>query len=157
MKPMDIRHVASSRSSSSSIWIAGILSSSFVIGLLIFGSVSNGYYHYQHTFTAYAAYTKAIVAGGGPTLNDPNLKVELIVKGLDVPTSMAFLGPNDILVLEKNTGSVVRIVDGEILKKPLLHVDVAQGVEYGMLGIVIAKNTNTDGSRNVFLYYTVLY
>jgi len=144
-----VRHVASSSTS-----IACILSSSFVIALLIFGSISNGYYHYHHTFTAYAAYTKATVASGGPTLNDPNLKVEALVKGLDVPTSMAFLGPNDILVLEKNTGTVVRIVDGEILKKPLLRVGVAQGVEYGMLGIAIAKNTNSDGSRNVFLYYT---
>src|SRR6266487_872417 len=118
--------------------------------ILVFSSIMYGDYHH----IAYAAYTKATVAHGGPTVNDPNLRVELVAKGLDVPTSMAFLGPNDILVLEKNTGAVVRIVDGEILKKPLLHVDVAQGVEYGMLGIVIAKNTNTDGSRNVFLYYT---
>ena len=144
-----VRHLDSSSTS-----IACILSSSFVIALLIFGSVSNGYYYYNHTFTAYAAYTKAAVANGGPTLNDPNLKVEALVKGLDVPTSLAFLGPNDILVLEKNTGTVVRIADGEILKKPLLHVGVTQGVEYGMLGIAIAKNPNSDGSRNVFLCYT---
>src|SRR5205823_10874991 len=112
------------------------------------------HYNYQHTFTAYAAYTKATVAGGSPTINDPNLKVDTVVKGLETPTSMAFLGPNDILVLEKSSGNVLRLVDGEILKKPLLHVGVAQGVEYGMLGITIAKNTNSDGSRNVFLYYT---
>jgi glucose/arabinose dehydrogenase len=143
-----VRHVTYSSTS-----IAYILSISFVIGLLISGSISNGYY-YHHTFTAYAAYTKATVAGGGPTLNDPNLKVEAVVKGLDVPTSMAFLGPSDILVLEKNAGTVLRIVDGELVKKPLLHVAVAQGVEYGMLGIAIAMNTNSDGSRNVFLYYT---
>ena len=144
-----VRHLDSSSTS-----IACILSSSFVIALLIFGSISNGYFHYDHTFTAYAAYTKATVASGGPTLDDPNLKIEALVKGLEVPTSMAFIGPNDILVLEKNTGTVVRIADGEILKKPLLHVGVTQGVEYGMLGIAIPKNTNSDGSRNVFLYYT---
>jgi glucose/arabinose dehydrogenase len=144
-----VRHLDSSSTS-----IACILSSSFVIALLIFGSISNEYYHYDHTFTVYAAYTKATVAGGGPTLDDPNLKVEALVKGLEVPTSMAFIGPNDILVLEKNTGTVVRIADGEILKKPLLHIGVTQGVEYGMLGIAIPKNTNSDGSRNVFLYYT---
>jgi aldose sugar dehydrogenase len=144
-----VRHVSSSSSTS----IACIVSSLFVITLLVFGSVLNGYY-YHHTFTAYAAYTKAAVAGGGPTLNDPNLKVDLVVKGLDVPTSMAFLGPSDILVLEKNKGDVLRVLNGEILKKPLLQIDVAQGVEYGMLGITISKNTNSDGSRNVFLYYT---
>jgi aldose sugar dehydrogenase len=118
--------------------------------ILFFSSIMCGYHH----FAAYAAYTKATVAHGGPTVNDPNLRVELVAKGLDVPTSMAFLGTNDMLVLEKNTGTVVRIVDGELAKTPLLRVGVAQGVEYGMLGIAIAKNINSDGSRDVFLYYT---
>ena len=35
-------------------------------------------------------------------IHDPNLKVELIVEVLDLPTTMAFLGDNDILVLEKD-------------------------------------------------------
>jgi DNA gyrase/topoisomerase IV subunit A len=34
-------------------------------------------------------------------IKDPNLKVEKIVGGLDWPTSMGFLGQDDILVLEK--------------------------------------------------------
>ncbi|MFL6425129.1 MAG: hypothetical protein ACJ71R_16265, partial [Nitrososphaeraceae archaeon] len=55
--------------------------------------------------------TRARTAIGGPTLNDPNLKVEQIInRGFDFSTSMAFLGPNDLLVLEKNTGIVHRIV-----------------------------------------------
>ncbi|MFL6367339.1 MAG: hypothetical protein ACJ72T_02165 [Nitrososphaeraceae archaeon] len=33
--------------------------------------------------------------GGPPTINDPRLKVDLVFKGLQFPTSMAFLGPND--------------------------------------------------------------
>jgi hypothetical protein len=33
--------------------------------------------------------------------NNPGLKVEEVSDGLDFPTSMAFLGPDDILVLEK--------------------------------------------------------
>jgi aldose sugar dehydrogenase len=42
-----------------------------------------------------------------PTVvKDPNLKVELFAQGLRSPTSMAFLGPNDILVLEKESGTV---------------------------------------------------
>ena len=40
-----------------------------------------------------------------PTVNDDNLRVELVSSGLDFPTSMAFLGPEDILVLEKNEGT----------------------------------------------------
>ena len=55
-----------------------------------------------HTyFYANAAYTKAIPAAAGPTINDPNLKAEVVFKGLKIPTSMAFLEPNDILVLEE--------------------------------------------------------
>src|SRR5919112_4999487 len=55
--------------------------------------------------------------GGGdeeePSIKDPNLGVELVSSdGLELPTSMAFLGPNDILVLEKEKGTVQRIVNG---------------------------------------------
>ena len=48
----------------------------------------------------------------GPTMNDSHLKAEVVFKGIRFPTSMAFLGPNDILVLEKNEGTVRRIVNG---------------------------------------------
>ena len=47
---------------------------------------------------------------GKPRLVDPHLKVEQVVGGLDSPTTMAFLGPNDILVLEKDKGTVQRIL-----------------------------------------------
>jgi uncharacterized protein with LGFP repeats len=69
---------------------------------------------------------------------------------------MAFLGPNDILVLEKDQGIVQRIVNGHILPQPVLHVNVATEGERGILGIPIAKPTTTNGTtaRFVFLYYT---
>ena len=115
-----------------------------------------------HTyFYANAAYTKALPAVSGPTINDPNLKAEVVFKGLKIPTSMAFLGPNNILVLEKNSGNVLRILDGNLIKKPLLHVNAAtQFLEWGLLGIAISKQTNpaSDDSGQVhtyvFLYYT---
>ena len=65
---------------------------------------------------------------------------------------MAFLGPNDLLVLEKSQGTVQRIINGIIDPKPLLKVPVATQVERGMLGIGIAKHK--DGPTYVFLYYT---
>ena len=91
-----------------------------------------------------------------PTINDPNLKVERVVGGLKFPTTMAFLGPNDILVLEKNNGTVRRIVNGVMLPEPVLDVNVATYNERGMLGIAVAKNiTNSTNTRTyVFLYYT---
>lgn len=115
-----------------------------------------------HTyFYANAAYTKAVPAAAGPTINDPNLKVEVVFKGLRIPTSMAFLGHNDILVLEKNSGNVLRILNGHLTKEPLLHVNAAtQFLEWGLLGIAISKQTNLGGPDSgqihtyVFLYYT---
>jgi glucose/arabinose dehydrogenase len=54
----------------------------------------------------------------GPVINDPSLKPEVIFRGLRYPTSMAFLGHKDILVTEKDTGTVRRIVNGMILPEP---------------------------------------
>jgi glucose/arabinose dehydrogenase len=103
-------------------------------------------------------------------VNDPNLKVDAVFKGLRSPTSMAFLGPNDILVLEKDQGTVQRIVNGKMLAQPLLQVNVDTEGERGMLGIAIAKHSSTangaaatttpsssptiSSSTFVFLYYT---
>src|SRR5918912_4251641 len=89
-----------------------------------------------------------------PTIaKDPNLKVELVAQGLKLPTSMAFLGPNDILVLEKESGTVQRIVNGKMLPQPLLQVPVSTTSERGMLGIAVAKHSNGVPTY-VFLYYT---
>jgi glucose/arabinose dehydrogenase len=105
----------------------------------------------------------------GPTILDPNLKAQVIFRGLRYPTSMAFLGPNDILVTEKDTGTVKRIVNGTDLQQPLLNASVTTYGHRGMLGIAIAhhpllsknqrnpnshhnKTSNTTGY--VFLYYT---
>ena len=86
-----------------------------------------------------------------PYVSDPNLKAEVVAQGLDTPTTMAFLGPDDLLVLEKDKGTVMRIVNGKISDKPLLDVDVANSVERGLCGIAISKN---DSKTYVFLYFT---
>jgi aldose sugar dehydrogenase len=94
-------------------------------------------------------------------INDTTLKVEEVVRGLDLPTTMAFLGPNDILVLEKDKGTVQRIINGEILPEPLLDVNVATSVERCMCGIAaVSKSNSSTNSSNigsttyVFLYFT---
>src|SRR5918912_3174217 len=95
------------------------------------------------------------IALAQPTIaKDPNLKVELVASGLKLPTSMAFLGPNDILVLEKESGTVQRITNGQMLPQPLLQVPVSTTSERGMLGIAIAKHNNNNGPTYIFLYYT---
>lgn len=88
-----------------------------------------------------------------PVLKDSSLKLDTIFNGLQFPTSMAFLGPGDILVLEKNEGTVRRILNGAMLPEPLLQVNVSTESERGMLGIAIAENV-TSNKTHVFLYYT---
>jgi aldose sugar dehydrogenase len=99
-------------------------------------------------------------------LSDHNLKIELVASGLDFPTTMAFLGPDDFLILEK-AGTVKRVTNGVILDKPLLQVDVSVKDERGLLGIAVSEKKknladdngasikNNNISHNVFLYYVV--
>jgi len=89
-----------------------------------------------------------------PTIHDKNMDVQVVYKGLKFPTKMAFLGPNDILVLEKNEGTVQRIVNGVMLSKPLVDINVSNSEERGMLGVALGNNGTNDKSRNVFLYFT---
>jgi aldose sugar dehydrogenase len=88
-----------------------------------------------------------------PFVTDPNLQKGVVYQGLERPTSMAFLGQDDILVLEKDKGTVRRIVNGTLLSKPLLDVPVAAKGERGMLGIAIAGH-EADHRIYVFLFYT---
>jgi len=90
----------------------------------------------------------------GPILLDSKLKVETVNTEIHFPSSMAFLGNNDILVLEKNDGTVKRIVNGVMLADPLLKVNVSSVGERGMLGIAILKRENQSKSPYIFLYYT---
>lgn len=107
--------------------------------------------------TLYAAsvlnYSSAIETDA-PIVYDKNLTIETVYKGLKFPTNMAFLAPNDILVLEKNEGNVQRITNGTILSEPLLHVKVSATGERGMLGIAIGNNKSEAEYPIVFLYYT---
>jgi glucose/arabinose dehydrogenase len=131
-----------------------------IIAILIMLFILTDYYHYYFV-NAYASETQTN-NNKGPIIYDRSLKVEPIFKGLQHPTSMAFLGPKDILVLEKDRGTVQRIINGKMLSEPLLDVKVANANERGLLGIAVAKytnNNNIDNKRStnttyVFLYYT---
>ena len=122
--------------------------------ILLLGSTLALVANVNESNISYAAYVRALPESSGQVLVDPSLKVELFFKdGLKGPaTSMAFLAPDDILVLEKNTGKVQRIVNGSLEQNPLLQVKVGTEVELGMLGIAISKNQ--QGKTFVFLYYT---
>src|ERR671930_2611160 len=124
-------------------------SRSLLMTILIMAFIPIGYYY--NFAEAKVVASKSIKS---PIIADHHLKVELVLRGLKSPTSMAFLGPNDILVLEKNNGTVQRIVNGKLSHQPLLNVSVANEGERGMLGIAIAKNS-AQNATYVFLYYTL--
>jgi aldose sugar dehydrogenase len=126
----------------------------FLIPTLISNIVAVGYdYAYAATSSGPTVTAKTTIkSSNGPVIHDPNLKTEVVFRGDKFPSTMAFLGPNDILLLQKINGTVVRIVNGNQLSKPLLQLNVSAEEERGMLGIAIAKHNN--GPTYVFLYYT---
>ena len=124
-----------------------LLISFFAISLILLSTITSSFVQ-----VSYGAYAKAPLSPAGPTVNDDTLTVEKIADGLDFPTSMAFLGPNDILVTEKTTGKVMRVTNGFVLPQPVLDVPVASAIERGLLGIAVSKQP--DGKTYVFLSYT---
>ena len=72
-----------------------------------------------------------------PFLNDLNLDVDVINDELPSPVSMTFLGKDDYLVLQRENGTVERIVNGTKLERPLLDLNVSSTA--GALGIAAYK------------------
>jgi glucose/arabinose dehydrogenase len=95
--------------------------------------------------------TSPVGAQAGPAVVDPNLGVRAVVSGLTTPTTMAFLGPNDFLVLEKNTGQVKRVVEG-VVQDVVLDLSVNFASERGLLGI--ALHPSFPANPGVYLYWT---
>jgi aldose sugar dehydrogenase len=83
-----------------------------------------------------------------PMVNDTQLQIQEYSSGFKFPTGMNFLGPDDILVIEKNTGIVKEIKNGTVVGT-VLDVNVANVSERGLLGIAIS-----DKPKYVFLFYT---
>ncbi|MFN2512971.1 MAG: sorbosone dehydrogenase family protein, partial [Pyrinomonadaceae bacterium] len=73
------------------------------------------------------------------------------VTGLDQPTSMAFIGASDILVLEKSSGRVQRVANGS-LQGPVLDLNVNSASERGLLGIALHPQFAQNGW--VYLFWT---
>jgi glucose/arabinose dehydrogenase len=70
------------------------------------------------------------------------LQIELFATGLKRPTNMAFFDSGDVLVFEKEKGTLRKIVNGNLVKEPLLDVSVATFDSRGMLGIAVRKMTH---------------
>ena len=104
-----------------------------------------------------AAIVAALAAAGGqaqsplPTLVDSNLAIREVTPHLANPIGIAFLGPADLLVLEKDTGKVQRVVGGAVTGT-VLDLAVNFASERGLLGIALHPQFAVNGF--VYLYWT---
>jgi aldose sugar dehydrogenase len=87
----------------------------------------------------------------GPSVFDRNLQVSTAVSGLVTPISMAFLGPDEFFVLEKNTGRVQHVVGGAV-SRTVLDLAVNFASERGLLGI--ALHPEFPDNPSAYLYWT---
>jgi glucose/arabinose dehydrogenase len=86
-----------------------------------------------------------------PALLDSSLRLRTVVTNLTTPTSIAFIGANDMLVLEKDTGRVLRVTNG-VVQGTVLDLSVNNFSERGLLGIALHPNFPTN--PGVYLYWT---
>ena len=90
------------------------------------------------------------VAQATPQMVDSKLAVRTVMSGLVAPTSMAFLDENDLFVLEKGSGRVLR-KKGDALST-VLDLPVNSASERGLLGIALHPRFPKD--PGVYLYWT---
>jgi glucose/arabinose dehydrogenase len=107
-------------------------------------------------------------AGQIPLIRSPynkTLNVQLVAEGLSFPTSMAFINDKELLISEKDKGTIrlVSLDDGSLKEKPLVKVNVEAEGERGLLGIATITKSNTsmykkdaipNNDTDVFVYYS---
>ena len=81
-----------------------------------------------------------------PVVLDSDFKTQEFVSGLIAPVNMEFLG-EDLLVIEKNSGTVKHVKNNKLLDFPVLDVEVSNYGEQGLLGITSVEN-------EVYLFFT---
>lgn len=103
-----------------------------------------------------------------PLIRSPynkTLNVQLVAEGLSFPTSMAFINDKELLISEKDKGTIrlVSLDDGSLKEKPLVKVNVEAEGERGLLGIATITKSNTsmykkdaipNNDTDVFVYYS---
>ena len=85
-----------------------------------------------------------------PEVLDPALTVKEAATGLAQPTSIAFLGHRDMLVLEKESGQVKRVRAG--VTTTVLDLEVNSASERGLLGIALHPKFRRNGW--VYLFWS---
>jgi aldose sugar dehydrogenase len=130
-----------------------------IVVILMFGAhwvdISKKLYPLDIVFAQKQKTNISTIPGSAPVLKDNHLAVEMVATGINFPASMSFLDSDDILVTEKNTGMVKRILNGTIKKEPILTVKIENYWEGGLLGIVTDKRTiHNSNPTYVYIYYS---
>jgi aldose sugar dehydrogenase len=86
-----------------------------------------------------------------PAMTNNHFRIERTFSANFEPSSMTFLGQDDILVLDRDEGKVYRVTQG-INSATVLDVNVGTDGYRGLLGVV--ATVNEIESSNVFLYFT---
>jgi uncharacterized repeat protein (TIGR01451 family) len=111
---------------------------------------------YDNTNNTAAISTQVQSATLTPSMVDQNLTVGTVVTGLEQPISMAFLGVNDFLVLEKASGKVQRLlrdpVTNIVTSVTILDLAVNSASERGLLGIALHPQFASNGY--VYLFWS---
>lgn len=92
-----------------------------------------------------------VLAQSSPQVLDPSLRVRTVVSNLSLPIGIAFLGSSDMLVLEKDTGRVKRVVNG-VVTSTVLDLGVNRYSERGLLSI--ALHPDFPSNPGVYLFWT---
>jgi len=86
------------------------------------------------------------------SMTDTRLRVDTWVTGLKYPTAFAFVGPDEMLVFEKDTGKVKRVKAG-VVRNVALDLNVDRSSERGGLGL--ALDPDFANNQYVYLYYSI--
>lgn len=97
----------------------------------------------------------AAVAARAQTPAYPGITVTPYTTGLSAPTQMRFIGPDDFLITEKDTGLVKRVVNGGPAET-VLSLPVSSAGERGLLGIAPAPDFATALEKHVYVYYSAI-
>ncbi|MGH3105359.1 MAG: PQQ-dependent sugar dehydrogenase [Gaiellaceae bacterium] len=98
-----------------------------------------------------AALAWPMASQAAPEVLAPNLAVRTAATGLEQPVQLAFLGLNDMLVNEKASGRVQRVVNGTV-QSTVLDLAVNSASERGLLGI--ALHPDFPLNPRVYLFWT---
>jgi len=83
----------------------------------------------------------------------PGITSEVVVPNADFPITMEFAPDGRLFYNERDTGNVrVMMPDGQVLAKPFVKVDLALGTGWGLLGLALDPDFETN--HYVYIYFT---